>query len=159
MRPQNEVPDMNPQSTLTQPATAVPSLHAPDTVPDAARLGGKAATLARLAAAGLPVPEGVVLPTEVFAEAVRAATAPGGDVDPRALTVPDRAAAALLAATEAWRDVPLAVRSSGVAEDGAAASFAGLYETVLDVRGEDALLAAVLTCWRSAFGERVRGYA
>ncbi len=151
---------MNSPSTLSETTTtAVQTLRAAGAAADPALLGGKAATLARLGAAGLPVPEGVVLGTEVFAEAVRALPAPDGDVDPGALTLPGAAAAALLEATAAWRDVPLAVRSSGVAEDGADASFAGLYETVLDVRGEQALLDAVLVCWRSAFGARVRGYA
>jgi pyruvate,water dikinase len=55
-------------------------------------------------------------------------------------------------------DVPLAVRSSGVAEDLPGASFAGQYETVLGVRGEDALTHAVRRCWASAFGSRVAAY-
>src|SRR5689334_20206531 len=153
MRPHPEVPDMNRPSTVSAgPATrAVTPLHR--AAPDPAVLGGKAAALARLADAGLPVPAGVVLTTAAFADAVRAA----GD-DPTALAVPDDLLADLLDRLAAWGDVPLAVRSSGVAEDGAAASFAGLYETVLDVRGEQALRAAVLTCWRSAFGARVRDY-
>src|SRR4051794_15750182 len=152
----HEVPPMNSPSTLSPTTTPVLSLADAGASADPALLGGKAATLARLGAAGLPVPDGVVLTADVFTEAVRAA---GDDVDPGALTLPGPAAAALLAATAAWRDTPLAVRSSGVAEDRAVASFAGLYETVLDVRGEQALLDAVLTCWRSAFGDRVRGYA
>src|SRR5262249_5047660 len=36
-------------------------------------------------------------------------------------------------------------------EDRADASFAGQYDTVLGVRDRDALLAAVLACWRSFF--------
>ena len=148
---------MNPPSTLSRTRTPVLSLA--DAAPETTLLGGKAATLARLAAAGLPVPAGVVVTTDVFAAAAGVAAGPAGDVDPDALALPDDAAAALLAATAGWGDVPLAVRSSGVAEDGAAASFAGLYETVLDVRGEQALLDAVLTCWRSAFGARIREYA
>ena len=49
--------------------------------------------------------------------------------------------------------------SSGVAEDLAGASFAGQYETVLDVRGSEALADAVRRCWASAFRERVAAYA
>jgi hypothetical protein len=117
MRRHNEVPDVNAQPTLSETAAmTVLSLSATDSPADAALLGGKAATLARLGAAGLPVPEGFVLTTEVFAEAVRGAQAPSGEVDLEALALPDTAAAALLAATAAWRDLPLAVRSSGVAE-------------------------------------------
>ena len=45
-------------------------------------------------------------------------------------------------ALEAYRrmgsDTPVAVRSSASAEDGTDASFAGQFETVLDVRGEEA---------------------
>ena len=55
-------------------------------------------------------------------------------------------------------NAPLAVRSSAVAEDLVGASFAGQYETVLDVRGLDALLAAVRHCWTSAFSARVTTY-
>src|SRR4051794_11543052 len=105
MRRHNEVPDMN-ATTLSETTTAVVSLSAADTAPDPALLGAKAATLARLGAAGLPVPEGIVLTTEAFAEAVRAVQAPAGDVDPQALALPHAAVAALFAATAAWRDVP-----------------------------------------------------
>lgn len=75
-------------------------------------IGGKAAGLHRLAALGLPVPEGCVLPAEA------------DDTDIERL------------ATEAaarWKPARLAVRSSGVAEDSVDASFAGQFETLLDV--------------------------
>jgi pyruvate,water dikinase len=49
------------------------------------------------------------------------------------------------------------VRSSGVAEDGAEHSFAGMYETVLDVAPED-LAAAVERCLASAASARVADY-
>ena len=49
---------------------------------------------------------------------------------------------------------PVAVRSSATAEDRHDASFAGQYDSVLDVRGDEALLAAVRTCWASTFSER-----
>ena len=39
-------------------------------------------------------------------------------------------------------------------EDGADASYAGLFTTVLDVCGEAALIDAVRACWRSAFDPR-----
>jgi pyruvate,water dikinase len=50
------------------------------------------------------------------------------------------------------------VRSSGTAEDLAGASFAGQYETFLDVRGSDALLDAVKRCWASMWTARVTAY-
>ena len=110
--------------------------------------GRKAATLARLAAAGFPVPPGVVVPAVVLEEA-----------PDRQLAVPADVAADLLDAVRQWGDVPLAVRSSGVDEDGAAASYAGLFTSVLDVHSDGALLDAVCACLRSAFDARVTSYA
>lgn len=43
----------------------------------------------------------------------------------------------------------LAVRSSAVGEDSAGASFAGVHQSVLDVRGTDAVEAAILRCHAS----------
>lgn len=53
---------------------------------------------------------------------------------------------------------PVAVRSSATSEDTAAASFAGMNETFLNVRGADALLDAVRHCWSSLFGARTLYY-
>ena len=52
---------------------------------------------------------------------------------------------------------PFAVRSSGIAEDGAERSFAGMYESVLDVSADD-LPAATDRCLASAHGPRVAEY-
>jgi pyruvate,water dikinase len=54
--------------------------------------------------------------------------------------------------------LPVAVRSSGTAEDLPEASFAGQHETCLNVRGEAALLAAVRRCWHSLWSERALAY-
>ena len=97
----------------------------------AEEVGGKAAGLARLVELGLPVPPAVVLP-------------PGEALD-------DPAALA------ARLGEPLAVRSSGVGEDGAARSAAGQYETVLDVDA-GGLADAVARVRASAAGERARAY-
>jgi pyruvate,water dikinase len=51
----------------------------------------------------------------------------------------------------------LAVRSSGVAEDLPDTSYAGQYETVLNVPPAD-LASAVRRCWASAFSDRVKAY-
>ncbi|MBI4898259.1 MAG: phosphoenolpyruvate synthase [Actinobacteria bacterium] len=53
---------------------------------------------------------------------------------------------------------PVAVRSSATSEDTAAASFAGMNESFLNVRGADDLLDAVLRCWSSLFGARTLYY-
>lgn len=98
----------------------IPSLVWLDDVTDtlAPYVGGKAARLARLRRAGLPVPDGFVVLTD--------------DADPAILD----AACARLGAS-------VAVRSSSVAEDTAEASFAGQYRTELDVQGASAIRAAV----------------
>ena len=51
-----------------------------------------------------------------------------------------------------------AVRSSATAEDLADASFAGLQDTYLNVRGTDRVLDAVRRCWGSLFTPRVLVY-
>jgi pyruvate,water dikinase len=94
-----------------------------------ARVGGKAAGLARLVELGLPVPPAVVLPV---GEEL-------GDAE---------AVVALLGE-------PLAVRSSAVGEDAAERSAAGQYETLLGVRAPE-LAAAVDRVRRGT--ERARAY-
>jgi phosphohistidine swiveling domain-containing protein len=123
-------------------------------------VGVKAAHLGEMARAGFPVPDGFVLTTGAFDRFLKA-LAPGPDISPEAViaaTLPTAVAEALLAAADALGDVSLAVRSSGTTEDLPGASFAGQYETVLDVRGEEALVAAVQRVFASAFGHRVTFY-
>ncbi|SDI89604.1 pyruvate, water dikinase [Frankineae bacterium MT45] len=52
----------------------------------------------------------------------------------------------------------VAVRSSADQEDGANLSFAGQFDTCLNVIGVEAVRAAVLTCWASAFSDRAVQY-
>jgi pyruvate,water dikinase len=127
---------------------------------DVERAGAKAARLGELARAGFPVPDGFVLTTGAF-DRFLAANTLGPDITPEAViaaTLPADVAEALLAATGTLGNVPLAVRSSGSAEDLPGASFAGQYETVLDVRGGEALVAAVRRVFASAFSSRVSVY-
>ena len=99
--------------------------------------GGKAAGLARLLEHGFDVPPGFVL----------TGLAPGA-------ALPDE----VLAAYHALGGGPVAVRSSAVGEDGAEASFAGQFESVLWVAGADALRAAVARCLRSLDAPRADRY-
>ena len=98
-----------------------------------ARVGGKAGVLGELAAAGLPVPPGFVVTA--------------ADLDA------DGWEAALAEAAGELGGSRFAVRSSGAAEDLPDASYAGLYETYLNVpvEGVGASGAAVFRrCWRRA---------
>lgn len=56
------------------------------------------------------------------------------------------------------KDVDVAVRSSGVAEDAPTMSFAGQFETFLNVSGKENLLKAIKKCLASAFNNRVIAY-
>jgi pyruvate,water dikinase len=106
---------------------------------DAAEVGGKAASLGELMAAGAHVPDGAVL------------TARAADL------TPDERRSLLREAVEGLGSGPFAVRSSGVTEDGAEHSYAGIYETVLDV-AVDGLDAAMDRCLASAHAARVAAY-
>ncbi|UCC12828.1 MAG: pyruvate, water dikinase, partial [candidate division WOR-3 bacterium] len=52
----------------------------------------------------------------------------------------------------------VAVRSSGVAEDLSDASFAGMYETTLDVQTVDKGVEAIRRVWHSTDTARIRAY-
>jgi pyruvate, water dikinase len=54
--------------------------------------------------------------------------------------------------------LPVAVRSSATAEDTAQFSFAGMFESFLNVQGSEELLARVKSCWASTFHARVLFY-
>src|SRR5215207_8526708 len=114
---------------------------------DAGLAGHKAAKLARLTGLGFPVPPGVVLSTDAV-DRIRALG-----------TVPEDLRGRLTLALGDLGGGPVAVRSSGAAEDLPGASFAGQYETILGVDGVDAVQEAVLRCAASAGAARVAAYA
>ncbi len=122
-------------------------------------VGGKAASLGALIAAGFSVPEGFVLTTHAFEEMLRALDAAPDRKKLEQAELPESVKGVLAVALGMLGDVPLAVRSSGTKEDLEGSSFAGQYETVLDVRGFAALEAAVKRCWASVWSERVQAYA
>ena len=112
---------------------------------DIALAGGKGANLGELMAAGLPVPAGFVVTTDAYRRAAEGQPAPQD----------------LAAITAAYADLgePLvAVRSSATIEDLAEGSFAGQFETVLGVRGPEAVARAVRRCWASLSGPTAAAY-
>src|SRR5207237_7478746 len=119
---------------------------------DAAAVGHKAANLARFAAR-YRVPPAFCLSTSVYAE-LKGALGPSGADDRAALRAGVADAYASLATRIGVPGPRVAVRSSATGEDSAEASFAGQHETILNVRGVDAVVDAVLECWRSAAHER-----
>ena len=150
---------------------------------EAALVGGKAASLGRLVADGLLVPQAGVLTTHFFAPWIDAMTASPewhdlravlDDTDgSRAAGIEQRCTALKARAArlefnlwqrQALDDVAdhaghgiVAVRSSAPGEDLAHASFAGLYETRLHVRPAD-LAAAVRHCYSACFDVRLIVY-
>lgn len=149
---------------------------------DKAVVGGKGANLGKLVQAGFPAPPGFCLTTRAYDEFVAAAGldteiaallagadyGDADDVETRAAkvrdlflqtTIPPTIADAISTAyRDLGDDVYVAVRSSGTAEDLAEASFAGLHDTLLDIRGARAVLNAVRTCWASLWTGRATAY-
>lgn len=146
-------------------------------------VGGKGASLARLIAAGLPVPGGFHLTTAAYRRFVevnhlqieiqqildsidpeRPSTLESASNRIRdqflAAEIPSEIADALV---QAYTDLPgenpaMAVRSSATAEDLPEASFAGQQDTYLNVRGAQEVLAAARKCWASLWTARAIGY-
>jgi pyruvate, water dikinase len=144
--------------------------------------GGKGASLGELLRTGLPVPPGFVITVPAFERAIAVADS-GGSIgakigalsanDPAAIggataairgqiiatPMPADVATAVTTAYEALGgDAPVAVRSSAVGEDAAEASFAGLQDTYLWVRGVDAVLDRVRRCWASLYNTEAVSY-
>ena len=147
---------------------------------EVASAGGKAASLGELTRAGIPVPRGFVVTAGAFARAM--AVVGGADAllrsvenlapedgealgrvaaELRALItaapVPAEVAAAVEAAYGELGAV-VAVRSSATLEDSAEASFAGLQDTYLGIRGADEVLDAMRRCWASLYNDESVAY-
>jgi pyruvate,water dikinase len=143
--------------------------------------GGKGANLGELLRANLPVPPGFVVTTDAYRHFVvanslqpeierLAQAAPPDDLTALTgaanaigarfakATMPPEVATAIREAYATLREPPVAVRSSATAEDLPGASFAGQMETYLNIRGHDALLAAVRRCWASLWTARAISY-
>ncbi|MEV4655995.1 PEP/pyruvate-binding domain-containing protein [Micromonospora sp. NPDC049301] len=102
-------------------------------------VGGKAAGLGELIRLGERVPDGFCVTTEAHRHGV----------------IPQ---AEIVAAYERLGAGAVAVRSSATAEDLPDASFAGQQDTVLNVVGATALIAAIGKCWDSLHTVRATAY-
>jgi pyruvate,water dikinase len=149
---------------------------------DADHFGGKSASLGELLHAGIPVPPGFALPAAAFTEFVAGAGLEGviaqtlagagealdgtaaaaqriGDAI-RAAEMPPELVSEVTASYTGLADgaCAVAVRSSALGEDSAEATFAGQQETILWVRGADAVVDAVRVCWASLYSAEAISY-
>jgi len=145
-------------------------------------LGGKAANLERLEAAGQTIPEWFAVTTSALRSALRSsgvdaviagrASSIGAGPDAArglsesarsavlGMAVPDGVVKAIARAyDDAFPGADyVAVRSSAVGEDAAGESFAGLHDSFLFVRGAEGVVDAVRKVWASAYNERALSY-
>ncbi len=155
-------------------------LAAPEAA-DPSRFGPKAANLAALGHAGLPIPKGYCLDAAAYRTQVKAlgleAAARGvfsAEDSPQArryalrmkLGLMDREIAqrVLEPLLAAWRelaestDAPGVVRSSALVEDRHGSSFAGQFESYLGLEDEAEFLTAVRACWAALWSTRALRY-
>ncbi len=151
---------------------------------DGVQAGGKAVNLGELIASGLPVPAGFVVLTGAYRaflrdcgldarieETLAGVSAEDGKTlecraaDVRGLfearRVPEglrREIAAAYAELGDGEEAPVAVRSSATAEDLPGLSFAGQYDTFLNVVGLDELVKRIVECWASLWNARALSY-
>jgi phosphoenolpyruvate synthase/pyruvate phosphate dikinase len=147
---------------------------------DADRFGPKAANLARLGRAGLPIPDGFCVDAEAYrvqvaalglADAAQAVSSEESAIARRAalamkLGLLDRAIVQqvldpLLIARRALVETTSAlmvVRSSALVEDRVGSSFAGQFESYLGLEDETDFITAVRSCWAALWSTRVLRY-
>ena len=154
-----------------------------DPVATLEQVGGKGASLAQLAAVGLPVPPGFHITTDAYRSfvienglqeqilaTVSAVTADqptsleeASSKIGRMFAQGSMSAEIVTAIRQAYvalggDDLSVAVRSSATAEDLPELSFAGQQETYLNMRGEAMVLDAIKRCWASLWTARAIGY-
>jgi phosphohistidine swiveling domain-containing protein len=129
-------------------------------------VGGKGLRLAEMAQAGLPVLPGFCVTTIAYRaflshNGLETMVSAGDETSVRdhiaTAELPPYVASAIREAYEALRG-PVAVRSSATAEDSQDASFAGQYDTFLNVTGSEAVLEKVRACWAGLWSERALTY-
>ena len=109
--------------------------------------GGKGRSLARLYQAGYPVPDGfVILPSAFTAEGLK-------------LEAWSQVKTYLTQMRSTHPDIVFAIRSSALSEDSTQASFAGEFESVLNVNKEEEIREAIQTVYHSRHNKRVQAYS
>lgn len=108
--------------------------------------GGKGGMLARMYQDGYPVPDGIVIMPSAFRE----------DQLDEEVWPDSKAYLRILRKNE---EPLFAVRSSALSEDSAHASFAGEFTSVLDVKTDEEILAAINTVYKSRLSDRVKVYS
>lgn len=149
--------------------------------PDNQQIGGKAAGLVKLVQAGMPVPAFFVVTTAAYEEFLRhgdlmqrihaiLAGIDFGNLDQLeaqaekirnlivGTTIPTQIEAKITEHYETQGGGFVAVRSSGTAEDTANASFAGMHDTYLHVKGSENVSESVRRCWASMWSGRAVSY-
>ncbi len=109
--------------------------------------GGKGSVLAKMFQEGYPVPDGVIVLPAAFR---------GGQLNNEAW---NEIQARLKAMRQNHEGALFAVRSSALSEDSVRASFAGEFETVLNVKTDREIWEAVQTVHSSRLSERVKVYS
>lgn len=148
---------------------------------DAGRFGPKAANLARLGQAGLPIPAGFCVDAEAYRAQIRAL---GLEADARGVfstqDIPQArrhalamklglldksiAPAVLEPLLAAWNELQArtgaltVVRSSALVEDRFGSSFAGQFESFLGLESEADFITAVRSCWGALWATRALRY-
>jgi pyruvate,water dikinase len=174
---------LQPEVALDQENAAVYTLPLGHPEATLENVGGKGASLARLAKAGLPVPAGFHVTIEAYRRFVSENNLQAeiqGALDsvdvaqPATLETASRRIGAAFqqaripaeiasAIVHAYSALPgpapaVAVRSSATAEDLPEASFAGQQDTYLNVSGAEATLDATRRCWASLWTARAISY-
>lgn len=109
--------------------------------------GGKGSILAHLYQKGYSVPNGFIIMPSAF---------DNDELTPEARTDVHTCFTKM---RKGYGDIIFAVRSSGLSEDSAMASFAGQFDTVLNVCSDDELWEAVRTVRQSRYSKEVQAYS